>query len=95
MTERSDIAPNSNGWSRLSYTYHCGWVDWGHAIPDGPRGLIDQLRDQDLGKNMTPGELDIVFNGKSAFLMKYRQNMGWRSIRVGAPRHWVVKIRPD
>lgn len=91
MTERSDIAPNSNGWSRLSYTYHCGWVDWGHAIPDGPRGLIDQLRNQDPGKNMPPGELDIVFNGKPAFLIKYGQYMGWRSIRVGTPRHWIVK----
>ena len=41
MTSRSDIIDSAQAVGRkygLIYTKKCGWIDLGHANPDGPDG---------------------------------------------------------
>lgn len=90
MTERSDIMPRKNGWRRLSYTTRCGWVDWGHALPDGAKSLLTQIQSE---TGRTPGinQLDITLNGRAAYVLDYGQAMGGSTLGVSTTRHWVVR----
>ena len=95
MTDRNDIQPNANGWRRLSYTCRCGWVDWGHALPDGAQALRTQIANERAG---WPGldRLEVFLEGEPAYAMWYGQEMGGRMpglppIVVSAARHWVVR----
>lgn len=91
MTDRADIEPTQpRGWRRLSYTYHCGWVDWGHALPDGALGLLYKLKSQKADNDLL-NSADVTLNGKPAFVIGYGQEMGALGIRVSARRHWVVQ----
>ncbi|MFL1485935.1 hypothetical protein [Marinobacter sp. LN3S78] len=91
MTDRADIEPTQpTGWRRLSYTYHCGWVDWGHALPDGALGLLNKLKGQTADNGLL-NSVDVTLNGKPAFVIGYGQEMGALGIRVSARRHWVIQ----
>jgi len=92
MASRSDIQPDSDGWRRLSYTCRCGWIDWGHAVPRGPRKLKSQI---DTERTDWPelGQLNVALNGAPAYIVNYGQEMATAkgAIRFSTTRHWVVR----
>lgn len=90
MTQRSDIEPNSNSWRRLSYTCRCGWVDWGHALPEGAKTLKTQM-EAELAEGPLLGQMKVFLEGAPAYILSYGQGMGTRRIRVDAMRHWIVR----
>lgn len=92
MTSRSDIRPNENGWRRLSYTWRCGWVDWGHALPSGPDKLKQQIYFEKPLKNLKSLEgVDITLNGRPAYFLEYGQYMESLWIKVGASKLFIVE----
>ena len=90
MTQRSDIEPVSKGWRRLSYTCRCGWVDWGHALPDGAKKLKTQM-EAELADWPLLGQMKVFLEGVPAYIMAYGQRMGAGPIRVDTMRHWIVR----
>lgn len=90
MTDRNDITPTASGWRRLSYTTRCGWVDWGHARPDGALELKQQI-DSERGKIPLLADADIRLEGRPAYVLDYGQTMGRAGLRISATRHWVVE----
>ena len=95
MSDRDDIEPDSNGVRWLSYTCRCGWIDWGHAQPRGPRGLRHQIANE---RGAWPGldRLQVFLEGEPAYVLWYGQSMGFRRpwmppVDVSAARHWVVR----
>ncbi|PCK08415.1 MAG: hypothetical protein COA42_09295 [Alteromonadaceae bacterium] len=89
MTDRRDIEPRASGYRKLSYTSRCGWVDWGHAIPDGPAKLKKQL---DFERSDWPllNKTSITLNGAPAFIVVYGQAMKAAGVAASVERHWVV-----
>lgn len=87
MTSRSDIIDGSQAIGRkygLIYTRKCGWVDLGHANPDGEDGaknLWDKiLNEKDEG------------SGKSEFFrITYKQMMGNKYIKMGMQKKYDIK----
>ncbi len=76
MSRRDDLYPSAKtGWRRLSYTRRCGFVDWGHALPDGPASLKRQL-DQQVSGNRKLDGLTVTLEGAPAFVVEYGQSMG-------------------
>lgn len=51
---------------RMQYSDNCGWIDWSHAMPEGPVGL---LKDVLSGGNENPDD---------CFPVSYSQSMGKR-----------------
>lgn len=93
MTDRSDIAPittrDGGRWRPLSYTRHAGWIDWGHALPDGARSLKRQLDAEASGFALLD-RVPVRLEGREAFVVSYGQQMGSGPIVVSATRHWIV-----
>lgn len=69
----------------LEYSHNCGWIDWGHARPDGPKKLWEQV----LNEKENPG------GDKDYFRVRYRQDMGTAalgvSLRAGVEKDFLVK----
>ncbi len=85
MTKRSDIIDGSSASGRkygLIYTKRCGWVDLGHANPEGANSLWQQvLKEKDSG-------------GAKAgyFRIAYKQMMGRKNLfKVGVLKKYDVK----
>jgi hypothetical protein len=85
MTKRSDIIDGSSASGRkygLIYTKRCGWVDLGHANPEGANSLWQQvLKEKDSG-------------GAKAgyFRVIYKQMMGRKNLfKVGILKKYDVK----
>ncbi|MEM8800414.1 MAG: hypothetical protein AAGF15_10090 [Pseudomonadota bacterium] len=90
MSGRDDIQPSAtSGWRRLSYTRHCGWVDWGHALPGSAQSLKMQLDHESAAFGLLDG-VTVTLDGRPAYLLNYGQAMGNRLITVSATRQWVV-----
>jgi|GEM_PF-3671405 len=71
MTDSGDLAPDKDGWRRLSYTVNGGFIDWGHGLPGSAAGLkqdIDNKRNSDL--TVEP----ITLNGQPAYIVEYGQS---------------------
>jgi hypothetical protein len=87
MTSRSDIIDGTQAADRkygLIYTRKCGWVDLGHANPDGPDGA-KMLWDKILNEKDEGG-------GKSGFFrITYRQMMGNKYIKMGVQKRYDIK----
>lgn len=49
---------------RMQYSDNCGWIDWSHAMPEGPAGLITDVFS---GGNENPDD---------CFPVSYSQSMG-------------------
>lgn len=90
MTQRSDIEPNSKGWRRLSYTRSCGWVDWGHALPDSAKKLMAQMKAEQADWPQL-GQMKVFLDGAPAYILSYGQGMAAGSLRVSTGRHWIVR----
>lgn len=91
MSGRDDLYPSAKtGWRRLSYTRRCGFVDWGHALPDGPASLKRQLDQQASGNRKLDG-LTVTLEGAPAFVVEYGQSMGSGALRVSTVAHWIVR----
>ena len=90
MSEREDIAPNANGWRRLSYTCRCGWVDWGHALPGAAASLKRMI---DMESSDWPGlsKVPVSYLGHPAYILDFGLAMGAGPITVSRRRHWVVR----
>lgn len=87
MTSRSDIIDGSQAIGRrygLIYTRRCGWVDLGHANPDGPDGA-KSLWDSILN------EKDEGSEKPEFFRIKYRQMMGNKYIQMGLQRKYDIR----
>ncbi len=84
MTSRSDIIDGNQASGRkygLIYTRKCGWVDLGHANPDGAKRLWRNILNQKSGEN-----------DKTEFYnIKYKQMMGNKSIKVGIQKEYNIK----
>ena len=87
MTSRSDIIDGSQAIGKkygLIYTRRCGWVDLGHANPDGPDGAKNLwnkiLNEKDEG------------GGKPGFFrITYRQMMGNKYIKMGIQKKYDIR----
>ena len=87
MTSRSAIIDGSQAIGKkygLIYTRRCGWVDLGHANPDGPDGAKNLwnkiLNEKDEG------------GGKSGFFrITYRQMMGNKYIKMGIQKKYDIR----
>lgn len=91
MSGRDDLFPSAKtGWRRLSYTRRCGFVDWGHALPDGAVSLKRQLDQQASGNRRLDG-LSVTLEGAPAFVVEYGQSMGSGSVRVSTVAHWIIR----
>lgn len=69
------MTPGPNGFRRLSYTCRCGWIDWGHALPGGPRALRTQI-DSEYTNWPELGQLTVTLAGAPAYVVHYGQGMG-------------------
>lgn len=85
MTKRSDIIDGNSANGKiygLIYTKKCGWVDLGHANPEGPNSIWQQvLNEKDRG-------------GAKAgyFQVTYKQMMGRKNIfKIGILKKYDVK----
>lgn len=94
MTDRNDILPSQQvsrrGWRRLSYTRRCGWVDWGHARPDGARGLIRQVEGE-RSANASLARLSMTLEHRRAYAFEYGQRMGAFGMEASSKHHYVLK----
>jgi len=92
MSGRDDIIPRGNNWRGLSYTRHCGWVDWGHALPGGANALKHQLNGEKSGFGLLDN-VDVRYDGQPAFVISYGLSMGSNRVRIHASstRHWIVR----
>lgn len=85
MTKRSDIIDRSIASGRkygLVYTKRCGWVDLGHANPEGANSLWQQvLKEKDSGGAKT-----------GYFRIAYKQMMGRKNLfKVGVLKKYDIK----
>lgn len=87
MTSRSDIIDGAQASGRkygLIYTRRCGWIDLGHANPEGPDGAKNLWEriflEKDEGGSKT-----------GFFRITYRQMMGNKYIKVGAHKKYDIK----
>lgn len=80
LTTRSDIASG-----RLSYTCNCGWIDWGHLNPNGPRGVTTQLL------NPIKNESGINAISSNGFIVNYKQSMGGMGVSVSSGGDYYIK----
>ncbi|WAK03329.1 hypothetical protein [Methylobacter sp. YRD-M1] len=85
MTKRSDIIDGSSAIGSkygLIYTKKCGWIDLGHANPEGANSLWQQvLKEKDSG-GAKPGY----------FRVNYKQMMGRKNLfKVGILKKYDVK----
>lgn len=87
MTSRSDIIDGAQAVGRkygLIYTRRCGWIDLGHANPDGPDGAKN-LWDKILNEKDEGG-------GKTGFFrITYKQMMGNKYIKIGTQKKYDIK----
>jgi hypothetical protein len=87
MTSRSDIIDGSQAIGKkygLIYTKRCGWVDFGHANPDGPDGA-NNLWDKILNeKDEGSGESEF-------FRITYKQLMGNKYIKMGIQKKYDIR----
>jgi hypothetical protein len=85
MAGRSDVIDGLDGVSArngLIYTCACGWIDLGHARPDGARALWSQISN---GTNH-------VSSDGTGFKVSYSQFMRKAGVGVGMSRaYWVRK----
>jgi len=87
MTSRSDIIDGTLAVGRkygLIYTRRCGWIDLGHANPDGPDGaknLWDRILNEKDEGSEKPG----------FFRITYKQTMGNRYIKIGTQKKYDIK----
>ena len=84
MTSRLDVIDGSQAFGRkygLIYTKKCGWIDLGHANPEGAKGLWNKiLNEKDEG------------SGKQEFFrISYQQMMGGKHIKVGVLKKFDIK----
>ncbi len=90
MSDRGDIKPNSKGWRRLSYTCHCGWVDWGHALPGSALELKRQTDNEHTNLSLLR-KINVTLEGEPAYILVYGQAKGAGPLRVSTRRHWIVR----
>jgi hypothetical protein len=87
MTSRLDIVDGTQAAGKiygLIYTRRCGWVDLGHANPDGPDGA-KMLWDKILNEKDEGG-------GESGFFrITYKQMMGNKYIKMGIQKRYDIK----
>ncbi len=84
MTNRADIVDGQFTFGKkygLVYTKRCGWIDLGHANPDGAMGLW---------KNILH-EIDSGNSKNGYFRIAYKQIMGNKHAKVGVLRKYDVK----
>ena len=84
MTSRSDIIDGSLAEGRkygLIYTRKCGWIDLGHANPDGAKNLWHKISDENGEQGDT---LDL-------HRISYQQMMGNKHIKVGSHKRYDIK----
>lgn len=87
MTSRSDIIDGTQAAGRrygLIYTRKCGWVDLGHANPEGRDGAK-------MLWNKILNEIDEGGGTTGFFRISYRQMMGNRIIKVGKQKRYDIK----
>ena len=83
MTTRNDIIDGSQSTMRkygLIYTKKCGWVDLGHANPEGATKLWNDIKSE-KGVSTTDGY----------FKVSYSQKMGNKHIKVGIQKKYDIK----
>jgi hypothetical protein len=84
MTSRLDVIDGSQAFGRkygLIYTKKCGWVDLGHANPEGVKGLWNKiLNEKDEGSS-----------NQEFFRISYQQMMGGKHIKVGVLKKFDIK----
>ncbi len=90
MSDRNHIAPDQQQWRRLSYTCRCGWVDWGHALPDSAQRLKRQMDSERPEFNLHQ-YVNMTLADTPAYLLVYGQAMGIGKLRVSTDRHYVVR----
>lgn len=87
MTSRADIIDGSQAIGRkygLIYTEKCGWIDLGHANPEGALTLWNQI------KNEESIESENIPN--DSFRIAYRQMMGRKNlVMVGIQKNMILK----
>lgn len=84
MTSRAHIIHGNEAFGRkfgLIYTRRCGWVDLGHANPDGATKLWDSIVNERAEGSDKPGY----------FRIKYKQLMGNKHIKLGVQRVYDIK----
>ena len=69
LSSRDDIDGD-----RLIYSCNCGWIDWGHALPSGPKRLWDKVN----------GEKGSASVAGSGFLLHHYMEMGRLNFKVWA-----------
>lgn len=87
MTSRSDIIDGIHAIGRkygLICTKKCGWIDLGHANPDGPDGARN-LREKILNEKDERGAKTGYFR------IKYKQAMGNRHMKIGIQKKYDIK----
>lgn len=96
MTKRADILDKSEIYRQdgslkaygLVYTEKCGWVDLGHANPNG-RGLEGAVT---LWKKINSGtKLFQCALDQTPLKVSYSQSMGWHGIRDAVTKHYEVQ----
>lgn len=90
MTSRTDLAPDDDGWRRVSYTRRCGWVDWGHALPNAAKRLIRQMRQQADPRLPLPPER-LQLDGQRAFAVRYGLTSGALGYEMKREQDYVVR----
>jgi hypothetical protein len=85
MTKKSDIIDGGSASGRkygLIYTKRCGWIDLGHANPEGANSLWQQvLKEKDSGGSKA-----------GYFRVAYKQMMGRKNLfKVGVLKKYDVK----
>lgn len=85
MTKRTDIIDGSKALGRkygLIYTKKCGWVDLGHANPEGAKALWDKISTEASDGQASTGY----------FRISYRQMMGRKNVvMVGVVKNYEIK----
>ncbi len=85
MTQRSDIIDGSNASGMkygLIYTKRCGWVDLGHANPEGAKSLWQQVLKEKGSEGKNAGY----------FRVSYQQMMGRKNLlKVGVIKKYDIK----
>jgi hypothetical protein len=88
MTLRSDIIDGNQAIGRkfgLIYTRKCGWVDLGHANPDGAKKLWEKILNE---KDEGSGE-------QGFFRIRYKQMMGNKYVKFGVQKEYDIKKKID
>ena len=92
--QHAAMASVQNG--MLEYSRNCGWIDWGHAIPDGPRKLLDMLLSEsgepssdgthyDIDYSQTMKKVVLEIEATAGVSGKYR-------IRRGLSKHEKIRV---